>query len=276
MRKVWIFITALVVLLVPVKTLASSNQDFKITDNDYEVLSLFYTPEYISGMTYEEYMDFKAKNINPENVLRTSKYYRVVINHLTNEVEETEITEEEYENAEVPEPDRSYVYETTYKRLALTIDHESDISNFFSLTNTWKMLPSTRSYDDIGVRYVGFDIISGSQIAKQFYTYNGTNYYINYPYGGINSQYFNNGFGVSMGLFGGDITKLQLSISGSLVVTSYPATLYASYQHAIDTITLSTAKSYTIGTGMGYVFVFNNGVGIHYDGMSGVYGTVYS
>ncbi len=262
----------MLILLIPIKTFASSNDNsFIISEEDYQNLLLFYTPEYIDTMTYDEYMSFKSLEIIPENVVRISKYYKVVTNNITKEVDKEEISEEEYESYVVPENNRSLYYETAYQKMILSFMHNSDTSNYFSYTGIWKVMPSVRSYDDIGARIIGFNIVHGTQSTKQIYTLNGTNYSINYAYNSIYAQHFSNGYGVSMGLIGSDnITKLQLTTSASMSVDFYPAFIYGAYEHAIDTITLNQAKDYTLGLGDGSVFVWGSSASGHYDGMNGI------
>ena len=271
MRKNWILIAALLILLIPVRTFASSIEGGReIPQKDYDLLLLFYTPEYIDTMTYDEYLSFMTLDINPENVTRISKYYKVVTNTLTNEVEKEEITEEEYEAYEVPAQTRSYYFETAYEKLVLSFAHNSNTSNHFSYTGIWKTMPSVRSYDDIGARTVGFEIVEGSQISKQIYKLNGTSHSINYSYNGNNSKYFDNGYGVSMNLVDSDVTALQCTTSASMIVNFYPAFIFGAYEHAINNVSLGTAKNYTLGAGAGNVFVWGSYASGHYDGMNGI------
>ena len=267
-RKSLVFITAMLILLIPVKAFASS--DFYIPESDYELLLKFHTPEYIDTMDYDEYMSFKSLDINPESVVRISKFYKVVTNYLTKEVDKQEISEEEYEAYEVTEQGRSYYFETAYEKLVLSFSHTSDTTNYFSYTGIWKVMPSVRSYDDIGIRVIGFSIDSGSRVSRQIYKLNGSNIYINYPYNSMYVKTSGNGYGVSMGLIGSNVTALQCTTSGTMTVDFYPAFIYGAYEHAIDTITLNTAKNYTIGLGAGDVFVWGTNASGHYDNMNGI------
>ena len=272
MRKIWIFITAFVILLIPVKTFAFVTQSgLSIPDETYDKLSLFHTKEYITTMTYDEYMSFQSLNIVPENVIRISKYYKVVTNNLTKEVDRVEITEEEYEAYKVPTNNRSLYYETAYQKMILSFTHISDNANYFSYTGIWKAMPSNRSIDDIGARVIGFNIVSGSQFTRQIYTLNNTVYTTNYYYGGSESQYFTNGYGVSIDLVDSNsITTLECSTSANMTVNFYPAFIFGAYEHAVDTVTLNQAKDYTIGNGAGGVFVWGSTASGHYDGASGI------
>ena len=78
-----------------------------------------------------------------------------------------------------------------------------------------------------------------------------------------------NGFGAS----------IKLPSSGTNIVVSQTysvytgGTVYASYQHAKSTVTLSQSLDFTIsGGGLGEVFYFSNSsIRSKYDGMGGVY-----
>ena len=262
-------------MLIPFRVFA--NQDFKISEEDYEKLLLFYTPEYIETMDYNEYNSFRSKNIDPEHVTKTNKFFRIVTNKVTGDIQKEEITEDEYNLAEINKPtDRDVYYEISYEKIVLTLMHLNSFSNFFSYTGIWKVLPSVRSYDNIGARTIGFNIVEGTQITKQIFKYNGNTTHIDYPYNGIHSKYFDDGYGVSVGLVGSGVTDIQVTTSASMTVDFYPATIYGAYEHAIDIITLSTAKNYTIGYGYGDVFIFGGNVGSHYDGMTGLHQDVLS
>ena len=74
-----------------------------------------------------------------------------------------------------------------------------------------------------------------------------------------------------MNLLNSDVTYLECTIDSSLMLTDLPAGLFTSYQHATEDVSLATSKNYTIGVGLGSVFLFNNGIASKYDGMEGTY-----
>jgi len=127
-----------------------------------------------------------------------------------------------------------------------------------SVTATWKVNPSTKSYDVIGSLLINTSLANtpsttvtstaGTSSSKEI-------------------KEFNNGFGVSIGLpkYGSSM------IINQTYRVNKGGTIYASYQHAKSTISLANSKNYTLShAGFGGVFKFS-GVAVNiYDQMSGV------
>ena len=145
-----------------------------------------------------------------------------------------------------------------------------------SYTALWKIMPAVRSFDVNGIRLSNMEVVNGTQQGKQVYTLNGTTDFVQYNFNGTNIKNLSNGFGISMNLLNSNVTYLESTIDSSLGILAYPAGLFASYQHAIEDVSLATSQNYTIGVGLGDVFVFNNGIGSKYDGMEGTYDFITS
>ena len=139
-------------------------------------------------------------------------------------------------------------------------------------TGIWKGIPSTRSYDVIGIRGFDFEFRNGSQNGEQIYVLNNQYTTIDYAWDGTNIRRHDNGFGISMNIVNSNITALQLTVECDVKATSnYPA-VYGSYQHAVQSLSLADSQNYTLsGEGLGNVFVFPYSISQKYDGMSGVY-----
>ncbi len=115
-----------------------------------------------------------------------------------------------------------------------------------TIVTKWKQEPVVRSYDVIGARLVGTSLLNN--ITTKVKSSSGTTYYNNY-----NNQA--NGFGCSI--------KLPKNSSNIMIVQEFyvkkQGTIYASYQHAVENISLTNSKKYSIAPeGMGSVFRFNN------------------
>ena len=123
----------------------------------------------------------------------------------------------------------------------------------------WLVNPKIRSYDVIGARFSGTDLVSDSIVTKVT-SNSGTEYF-------SNLKRTSNGIGVSVQL---PIAN-NLSIEQKFTVGS-SGIVYASYQHAIENVLLATSKLYTINSqGFGGVFQFYGGAVGKYDEMNGVY-----
>lgn len=150
-------------------------------------------------------------------------------------------------------------YSTTYKRIRIIKN-----GSLITLQLTWLKLPTTRSYDVMGIRFDRVSL-SGTPTFLQTYMQDGT-----YKRNSTNYiQYFSNGFGTSFALPSGNISNLSQSIDFSY---SGSGKIYGTYQHAQKSISLANSKKYTISNiGYGKVIEFNSSIKNYYDAMAGVY-----
>lgn len=247
----------------------------RISMTDYNLLTNIYSDAYIQTMTNEDYENFKAKNININNLVKSEKYYKTVIDHLNNVVTNTEVTENEFNNynPNIQTLSVSNFVETQYKKLSLTLsDNENGYGDIF-VGLLWKMIPSTRAFDVIAVRYVGMTDIDGTQYGRQIWGTNGNYTYVNYGWNGTNINRQDNGFGISMNITNDStINYLENYIGSAVQFTGNFQWAGASYQHATSNTTLAQSKSYTLAEdGKNGVILFTGNIGSKYDNMPGVY-----
>ena len=247
----------------------------RISMTDYNLLTNIYSYAYIQTMTNEDYENFKAKNININNLVKSEKYYKTEIDHLNNVVTNTEVTENEFNNynPNIQTLSVSNFVETQYKKLSLTLsDNHNGYGDIF-VGLLWKMIPSTRSFDVIAVRYVGMTDVDGTQIGRQIWGTNGNYTYVNYGWNGTNINRQDNGFGISMNITNDStINYLENYIESAVEFTGNFQWAGASYQHATSNTTLAQSKSYTLAeNGKNGVILFTGNIGEKYDNMPGVY-----
>ena len=247
----------------------------RISMTDYNLLTNIYSDAYIQTMTSEDYENFKAKNININNLVKSEKYYKTVIDHLNNVVTNTEVTENEFNNynPNIQTLSVSNFVETQYKKLSLTLsDNENGYGDIF-VGLLWKMIPSTRAFDVIAVRYVGMTDIDGTQYGRQIWGTNGNYSYVEYGWNGTNINRQDNGFGISMNITNDStINYLENYIGSAVQFTGNFQWAGASYQHATSNTTLAQSKSYTLAeNGKNGVILFTGNIGEKYDNMPGVY-----
>ena len=247
----------------------------RISNTDYNLLTNIYSDAYIQTMTSEDYENFKAKNININNLVKSEKYYKTVIDHLNNVVTNTEVTENEFNNynPNIQTLSVSNFVETQYKKLSLTLsDNENGYGDIF-VGLLWKMIPSTRAFDVIAVRYVGMSDVDGTQWGKQIWGTNGNYTYVNYGWNGTNINRQDNGFGISMNITNDStINYLENYIESAVKFNGNFQWAGASYQHATSNTTLAQSKSYTLAeNGKNGVILFTGNIGEKYDNMPGVY-----
>ena len=247
----------------------------RISMTDYNLLTNIYSDAYIQTMTSKDYENFKAKNININNLVKSEKYYKTEIDHLNNVVTNTEVTENEFNNynPNVQTLSVSNFVETQYKKLSLTLsDNHNGYGDIF-VGLLWKMIPSTRSFDVIAVRYVGMTDVDGTQYGRQIWGTNGNYTYVNYGWNGTNINRQDNGFGISMNITNDStINYLENYIESAVEFTGNFQWAGASYQHATSNTTLAQSKSYTLAeNGKNGVILFTGNIGEKYDNMPGVY-----
>ena len=247
----------------------------RISMTDYNLLTNIYSDAYIQTMTREDYKNFKAKNININNLVKSEKYYKTEIDHLNNVVTNTEVTENEFNNynPNIQTLSVSNFVETQYKKLSLTLSDNHDGYGDIFVGLLWKMIPSTRSFDVIAVRYVGMTDVDGTQIGRQIWGTNGNYTYVNYGWNGTNINRQDNGFGISMNITNDStINYLENYIGSAVEFTGNFQWAGASYQHATSNTTLAQSKSYTLAEdGKNGVILFTGNIGSKYDNMPGVY-----
>ena len=286
MKIRFVIVAFLIILFVPFGFVKAQNisddisyitnqNGVRISMTDYNLLTNIYSDAYIQTMTNEDYENFKAKNININNLVKSEKYYKTVIDHLNNVVTNTEVTENEFNNynPNVQTLSVSNFVETQYKKLSLTLsDNHNGYGDIF-VGLLWKMIPSTRSFDVIAVRYVGMTDVDGTQYGRQIWGTNGNYTYVNYGWNGTNINRQDNGFGISMNITNDStINYLENYIESAVEFTGNFQWAGASYQHATSNTTLAQSKSYTLAEdGKNGVILFTGNIGSKYDNMPGVY-----
>lgn len=247
----------------------------RISMTDYNLLTNIYSDAYIQTMTNEDYENFKAKKININNLVKSEKYYKTVIDHLNNVVTNTEVTENEFNNynPNIQTLSVSNFVETQYKKLSLTLSDNHDGYGDIFVGLLWKMIPSTRAFDVIAVRYVGMTDVDGTQYGRQIWGTNGNYSYVEYGWNGTNINRQDNGFGISMNITNDStINYLENYIGSAVKFNGNFQWAGASYQHATSNTTLAQSKSYTLAEdGKNGVILFTGNIGEKYDNMPGVY-----
>ena len=282
MKRLKIFLTiVIVVLIIPLNCMAKdiiNQKGVVMSENDYNNFLKIYTPEYIMNMTQEKYN--KLTTLDFTDIRKDTKYFETTYNHRLNLVTEKEITKEEYDNF-VPGVEvsgdgiiinsNSAYSETSAKRLEMVILNDTPYSVVL-LSNVWKGIPSTREFDVIGVRLVGFDVRNGSEFGEQLIKLDDTWSTIFYEWNEDHIKKLDNGFGFAMNIVNNSNLKgLQLNLECDVKQTASHPELFGSYQHAVEKTTMSEALNFTLaGSGLGRVFVYPYSISQKYDGETGV------
>ena len=273
MKFIFFVLVSITLMLPSLKHAASitNNNGVVISEQEYNNFLKIYSSEYIMNMSETKYN--KLKDLDFDNITTTSKYVESVYNPNLQLTTEREITKEEFDNFNQAMPrlnnDSTY-YESVAKRIEMAVVGGSTW-NYVMVVLTWKGIPSTRSFDVIGVRGYGLEFAEGSQGGEQIYTLDGNYTRIDYAWNGTNIKKHDNGFGISMNIVNSDITYLQAIAECDVKPTIEHPTIYASYQHAVANVSLAQSQNYTLGgAGLGSVFVFPYSIAQKYDGMTGI------
>ncbi len=208
-----------------------NNNGLIVSKKEYDFINEYYGMGYFDNMNFDDYEWIKSFNIDDSDVEINTIYSNTLSRNVT--------------------------YETASKKLMIV---KSCSSNCIIVVKCqWLVNPKIRSYDVIGARFSGTDLVSDSIVTKVT-SNSGTEYF-------SNLKRTSNGIGVSVQL---PIAN-NLSIEQKFTVGS-SGIVYASYQHAIENVLLATSKLYTINSqGFGGVFQFYGGAVGKYDEMNGVY-----
>ncbi|HAB67499.1 MAG TPA: hypothetical protein DCE23_09050 [Firmicutes bacterium] len=198
-----------------------------------------------------------------ENILAQEiKYYKTTtinkgtISVMSNSlgVNTVEISKEEYESSNSNNIMPNTIIETEYKKMTTTISKVN--SNYrYKVNLEWKNIPKIRSYDTIAIGFPSSVKPKMTPIFSEEYCnssgcHNTSGYH--YMYSG------KNGVGVTFQVPSGDLKSMNQTLyvdmeknTSSTIITQYA---YGDYAHAVKSISLGSAKNYTVST-----------IGIKYD-----------
>ncbi|MBR5662821.1 MAG: hypothetical protein IKX00_04125 [Bacilli bacterium] len=255
------------------KAYFTTKNGYSLTKEEYDNLSSVFSPTTISILSNEA-LDL-LKNDHTLSKKEDTKYYRFDEwkDNLGNVILSTNI-EVDKETAETFHNDfdrsGSDTHTTSMKSLTLQVVQNDQSVRVATLTNTWLSIPSTKSFDVIGLRinntasYLTLSSISGVQI------HDGIT--INYYGNGSNTKTSNSKHvGISMNIVNNVTNSLQNQLT-VVYLAAQGLDAYGAYQHAKSDVTLSQSQNYSFSAnGKGGVFKFANSVNPKYDDMQGVH-----
>ena len=231
-----LFVGLLVFLIGFVVSAKEDRKIYYVNDNGVELTQYEYV--FLQNFYFDSF---------PEHI--TQEQYNILIENDTFNGTVTKVTYEE-------PGDRAGVHTTPHKTLSIAKSCSTNCT--VNLQNYWTSSPSIRSYDDIGVYYIGNSILShlftSASSTTSYQTFNSI-------------KTGSNGYGNTVKL---PDTGTNVTITMSLIMSS-GGTVYGSYQHAMCNTTFNVAQDYTFSLGgFGHVFAFGNSAINVYDGMGGV------
>lgn len=198
------------------------------------------------------------ESLSPDNIEAIETKYYKTINYGNNKIAlvreripvTIEITKEEYDsfnqNGIAPQ---STTIETNYKKMTTSIEKNGSLYRY-KVNLFWKNIPSTRSYDIIGIGFPSSVKTATSAIFSNHYCntsskcYTSTGYHYSY-----NSS---NGIGVVFSVPTGNLSSLEQTLyvdmnknTSSTIIKQYA---YGDYAHAVSNISLENAKKFIVNT----------------------------
>lgn len=214
-----------------------------------------------------------AEEFNYNDIMESTKYYKTIINknnHFTSILNNSqsitiEVSKEEYDNYNGLANTDAFV-ETIYKKITSSISQNGSYYKYTG-TLTWKTIPSVRSYDIFGIGFYSSVKVRNNNVhfSQNYCLSNGSCYTSSTHY----PQIFSGGAGTTFLLPSGNLTSLNATMyfdvekNGSGTIVSQLAA--ADHSHAVQSISLTNAKKYTVSGGAGIIL---NGVSSYYDAIN--------
>ena len=137
-----------------------------ISNDEYKtLLNLGFTDDQIYHMTNETYLN--NKDLDAKLVSQTQRYYKTVYPTYGNGYT-VEISKDEYDSADTANKEIRGTVNTAYKTVVSSISQNGNKYRY-NVSTAWKIMPSTRSFDIIGIGYS--DPVSISGFVNFNYTY---------------------------------------------------------------------------------------------------------
>ena len=211
------------------------------------LLFVFLVPMVANAEEYEAITQkyYKTVTVKPEGITTYTDKYTVS--------ETTEVTEEEYNNASTQSVARgstTATTETTYKKMTTTIALNGNYYRYKVVLN-WKNMPSTRSYDIIGIGFPSSVTAAVTPKFTQSYCVSGGSCYTTGTYTPYTGTY---GVGASFKVPSGTLTSMSQTFYIDVEKTNPNSTItlqraYGDYAHAQYSVSYSDALLYYVDTG---------------------------
>ena len=178
-----------------------------------------------------------------------------------------EVSQEEYENASTENNiilSNPTAVETVYKRMTASITTNGSNYRYKNVLQ-WKIMPSLRSYDIIGIGFLGNVEPATIPYFRQDYCFSSNNCSVLTLH---TPQVFNYGAGTSFKLVEGELASLKETLyfdvkKKNANSTIYSQYAYGDYAHATSTINMINATNYQVIQAAG--LALNTSISSYYD-----------
>lgn len=231
-----------------------------MTQDEYStLLNLGFTENQIYFMDEETYLN--NKDLDATLISQTQRYYKTV-SPLYGRSYTVEVSKDEYEKSDSQNSIKGTV-NTYYKTVVSTIAQNGNKYRY-NVSTLWKNMPSTRSFDVIGIGFADSVYINSSV----YFSFTYADHYGNYT---TSTQYYNK---KSTSTGGSAVYKLPSSSIASLSANLYydvskntsntitSLSICGDYSHAQSTVSQSNVSDYGIGI---YGISLGPTLAAHYD-----------
>lgn len=218
----------------------------EITEEEYDnLINLGFTPDEIYHMNEENFE--QNKDIESTLEVQNTKYYKTVYTDLSGNSYSTEISKEEYDNQSKTVTPRATVT-TSYKTMTSSLTRNSDNTFRYKVSVSWTNIPSTRSYDIIGI---GFnDEVYISSLVNFVYYYCNTSNECTTSSAFYDKKKLSTGgsavYKVPSGSLAALTASLYYDVSKNTTATLTGLSMYGDYAHATTNVTPTLYTEHTV------------------------------
>ena len=217
----------------------------EMNEEEYDnLINLGFTTDEIYHMSEETFE--QNKDIESTLEVQNQKYYKTVYTDLSGNSYSTEISKEEYDNQSGNAPRGTVT--TSYKTMTSSLTRNSDNTFRYKVSLTWTNMPSTRSYDIIGVGFNNQVYISSLVNFAYYYC----NSYNECTTSGLyyDKKTLSTGGSAVYKVPSGDLASLAATlyydVSKNTTSTLTELSMYGDYAHATTNITPDLYKNHTV------------------------------
>lgn len=162
-KKIFLFVILTGICFLSNITISKANEivnynNIHMTNNEYNtLLNLGFTENQIYHMDEETYLN--NKDLDAKLVSQMQRYYKT-ISPVYGSSYTVEITKEEYDSVDENKVTLRGTVNTTYKTIVSSIAQNGNKYRY-NVSTMWKIMPSTRSFDIIGIGFADYVTISG-------------------------------------------------------------------------------------------------------------------
>lgn len=217
----------------------------EMNEEEYDnLINLGFTEDEIYHMSEETFVE--NKDIESTLEVQNKKYYKTIYTDLSGNAYSAEISKEEYENQS--QATARATVTTEYKTMTTSLTRNNNNTFRYKVSVNWRNIPSTRSYDIIGIGF-NDEVYISSLVNFSYYHCNSYNecttsglYY--------DKKSLSTGGSAVYKVPSGDLVALSATlyydVSKNTTSTLTELAMYGDYAHATTNVTPDLYKNHTV------------------------------